>query len=127
MDSSIHLSRHATGSSAKAARRQERALIAYAAVAALLAWPLSGGAQEVASAADSVAAPGDVQIVQPSASDRYVELRRALLSDEDLDVAGRDRRRLSPEERAELHRRLRDALRNAYGQRARTEQSASAP
>jgi hypothetical protein len=52
--------------------------------------------------------------VEPVETPRRVEVRRALLSDDDLTDVKRERRRLSAEERNALRLELRRAMRNAY-------------
>ncbi len=58
----------------------------------------------------------EVVIAYPSTPElpRHVEVRRALLSEDDLQESRYERRRLSAEERSALHLELRRAVRSAY-------------
>jgi hypothetical protein len=85
-------------------------LLVLTAIVIALCRPVSGLAQEVAESL------GDAPVIiyHTPLDQRRAELRKALISEEENYHVGRERRKLSPEERNALTEELRAAMRGVY-------------
>jgi hypothetical protein len=92
-------------------------LLVLTAIVIALCRPVSGLAQEAAESLEN----GPVIIYESPLEQRRAELRQALISDDGNYHAGRERRKLSPEERSALNEELRAAMRAVYEQQRVTQ------
>ena len=92
------------------ARAPNVAVLVLAAIVIALCRPVSGLAQEAAESLGN----GPVIMYHAPLDQRRAELRQALISEEENYHVGRERRKLSPEERNTLTEELRAAMRGVY-------------